>query len=82
MGWVKFRIEVNGRDELLELNYTTFKQSLRTERIGDRVILHEGGITREMPHEEFKDWIVAVISMLDVDDQKEIIDTVAEMIFR
>ena len=81
MSWVKIRLEMNGRDELLELSYTTFKQSLSMQKFSDRIVLKEGGITREMPPEEFKDWLIAIISMLDIEDQKRILDELAVLIY-
>lgn len=82
MTWVKLRIEVNGKDELMEFNYTTFKREMRMRKLHDRIILKEKGITREMPSQEFKNWLIEIISMMDIEDQKEIIDSVADMIFR
>jgi hypothetical protein len=82
MSWVKLKIEMNGKDELLELSYTTFKQNLRVRKLADSIVLEEGGITREMPKEAFMDYLVAVISMLDIEDQKELVDTVADLIYK
>jgi hypothetical protein len=82
MSYVKLKIEVNGRDELVEFTYMNFRQSILMRKFEDRVILYEGGITREMDRKAFKDYLVAVISMLDWEDQKEILDTMAELASR
>jgi len=82
MSWVKVRLELCGKNEVLELDYTSFKTGLHMRKLSDRIILREGeGIIREMPKQNFKDYLVSVISMLDVEDQKEILDSVAEIVF-
>jgi|GEM_PF-2302941 hypothetical protein len=82
MSWIKLKIELDGRDELLELNYTAFKREMFMRKLHDSIVLREKGITREMPKEDFLDWLLEIISMLDIDDQKELLKSLAEIVYR
>jgi len=80
MSWVKLRVVLDGRDKLLKLNYIAFKREMFMRKLHDSIVLREKGITREMPKEDFLDWLLEIISMLDIDDQKELMKSVAEIV--
>ena len=80
-GIIRIRIQIDGRDETAEFTYTRFKESLSMRIRENLVILKEGGITREMDIEQFKDYIVAIVSMLSYEHQRDVLDAIAEVVF-
>jgi len=83
MTWIKVKLGWYGEDNVLEIDYTTFKTGLLLRELSDRIILTEGdGITREMPLDAFDDYFISVFSMLDYEHRKRLFSNMEEVAFR
>lgn len=67
---------------MFEVDYKSFKQSLEVHDLINTVIHRELGITKEMSKYNYKDFLIEVISMLNREDQIDIIDAVGNRLAR